>query len=266
MTVLRVIGRQVLRVLLPVLPAGTVRWLYQTTSGRLRGAIAATEAPPRQGAVSPEPCQQPVRTCHVAAPAIARTAIRRPAAEGRRCTAHARVGHRRECRHLHRSASSGPRSGGRVVAVEPNPIMVERLNQNIALNGLGDCVDVRAIALSDAPGQTDLHVYAHNMGEASLRPDMRHQGRTITVETWTLSRLIADNPGFKTVVVKMDVEGLEDRVLRGILDDEAPCPIDHLLIETQHAGDWSYPLLERLAARGFQAMPSVEGNTFFSRR
>ncbi|HTS53506.1 MAG TPA: FkbM family methyltransferase, partial [Burkholderiales bacterium] len=107
-----------------------------------------------------------------------------------------------------------------VHAFEPNPPVIARLEENIALNRMRNRnVAVRPLALSDAPGRLRLHAVARiedNFGLSSLREDsLAGVDSVVTeVEVETLDRLylMSQRP---VSVIKIDVQGHELQVLRG---------------------------------------------------
>ncbi|WP_386259986.1 FkbM family methyltransferase [Sulfitobacter aestuariivivens] len=67
--------------------------------------------------------------------------------------------------------------GSRVIAFEPNPVMIGRLGHNVALNGLGDVVRIEGCALGQAACEAMLNFKRGNYGQASLMP-IRPRQRT----------------------------------------------------------------------------------------
>lgn len=113
-------------------------------------------------------------------------------------------------------------AGGRVVTFEPNPSNAARIAENVRLNGFPR-VELRQIALGARPGRAALVFPADETARGSLEPRIADQiraesgVRTVDVEVDTLDRQIASglpDPDF----VKLDVEGLELDVLRGMAD------------------------------------------------
>lgn len=111
--------------------------------------------------------------------------------------------------------------GRRIVAFEPVPANVDRLRANVALNGLDDVVTIHPFALSDRPGvarislREDFRAGATS-GNAALVIDdgLDARYRTIEVRLRCLDDVASSLPG-PVAVVKIDVEGHEDHVLRG---------------------------------------------------
>ncbi|MBC9726983.1 FkbM family methyltransferase [Streptomyces sp. TRM68367] len=99
------------------------------------------------------------------------------------------------------------------ISVEPNPVAARMLRRNLDVNGFGNRVQVVGKALSDAPGQARLTVQ-ERITTATLRGDAANPGRhSVDVEVSTADMAVGDRP---IDLVKIDVEGLEPEVLRGM--------------------------------------------------
>lgn len=111
--------------------------------------------------------------------------------------------------------------GGHVVAFEPLPANVERLQANLELNDGADSVTVAPRALSDRPAtaqlvlREDFHAGA-STGNASIYisdgTDDRFDSATVAAERLDETAWVDDA---RITVVKVDVEGHEDHVFRG---------------------------------------------------
>ena len=109
-------------------------------------------------------------------------------------------------------------SGGRVHAVEPGPPLVERLRVNLALNpAVAHRVTVHQIGLSDAPGTLTWRPDQSNIGNAVLQSNSCPGG--VTVPVTTLDSLAASWAPGRVDFIKIDVEGMELEVLRGVSAD-----------------------------------------------
>ncbi|MDQ0844823.1 FkbM family methyltransferase [Streptomyces sp. V1I6] len=97
------------------------------------------------------------------------------------------------------------------IAVEPNPTAARLLHRNLDVNGYAPRVSVVGKALSDAPGRARL-VIPDRITTASLRAGTRGPG-AVEVEVATADSVVGDRP---VDLVKIDVEGLEARVLAGL--------------------------------------------------
>ena len=99
----------------------------------------------------------------------------------------------------------------RILAVEPQPDIFARLTANIGLNRFAQ-VATRPCAVSDQDGAVTLHINTTNKGESSILGSGRNQAG-VTVMAYRLGRLL-DEAGFTHLdALKLDVEGVEDRIL-----------------------------------------------------
>ena len=111
-------------------------------------------------------------------------------------------------------------AAGRVYAFEPCPETAARLRANVALNRLTNVVVVEK-ALSDREGTAQFHIFpeggdAYNsLGAARREKEGLCATQVIEVQTTTLDAF-ASQEGLTSVdLVKLDVEGAEETVLRG---------------------------------------------------
>jgi FkbM family methyltransferase len=104
---------------------------------------------------------------------------------------------------------------GKVIAIEPHPLMVERIRANVELNRL-DNVSVMPVALSDTAGSAVLYAaeegYFHQ-GRSGLKPS-KGITREITIEKIT-GKMLQDEIGNQLCkFIKIDVEGHDFIVLK----------------------------------------------------
>jgi FkbM family methyltransferase len=107
------------------------------------------------------------------------------------------------------------------VAFEPVPEIVELLRANLSLNRSARRVVVDEVAIGDASGTASLHLPPPQPDgtietSASLEPDFKEQiDRFFDVRTSTLDDAWEQHGRPDVVMVKIDVEGSEARVLAG---------------------------------------------------
>jgi len=155
--------------------------------------------------------------------------------------------------------------GARVVAIEPQPRMLKVLQR---LYGGREDVVIAKVGVSDTPGQLTLHINTRNPTLTSFseewvegftdHPDIPAApwDDAVEVEVQTLDQLIAAHG--LPVFCKVDVEGLEDRVLQGLSQ-----PVRALSFEAYPLQiDRSLACVARLGALGPYLYRTVPAETF----
>jgi FkbM family methyltransferase len=110
---------------------------------------------------------------------------------------------------------------GRVITFEPNPISYSHVVTNVQLNNFPN-VEVRNVAIGEMPGKLTFAFPAKDPGRGSADEMIREQilkepgSQAVEVNVETLDQLIsaADLPA--PTFAKIDVEGFELQVLRGM--------------------------------------------------
>lgn len=101
----------------------------------------------------------------------------------------------------------------RVVAIEPDPATVERLRQNVAVNGQSSRVDCLHLALGNTQGTVSLATDGLD-GNAPAIADLGRHRQTVSVRLDTADALVAAGT-IRPTVLKIDVEGAEAMALEG---------------------------------------------------
>lgn len=112
---------------------------------------------------------------------------------------------------------------GRVIAIEPAAAIAALLFENAGLNGFASRAEVLRCALGEAEGTLTLYEFATRQGSntmlASVADDARTQfGEAIVtreVACRTLDSIAAEQGLDRIDLIKIDVEGFEDKVLAG---------------------------------------------------
>jgi FkbM family methyltransferase len=142
------------------------------------------------------------------------------------------------------------------IAFEPTLGPHSILCLNVALNGLNDHVEVRKIALSEAEGTTTIEnslVYSDNWGHSTVGDGYR--GELVAKSTGD-----AQLAGIDQLFLKIDVEGHELPVLRGLSRTIAACRprlfIEILDTEAPAFHDWC-AASSYLVREDFQRYPGI---------
>ena len=150
---------------------------------------------------------------------------------------------------------------GRVIAVEPHPVMVARLAFNQAASGCGN-VALVAAAAGDVDGELMIETDHENYGASHVYPDASARSDAIRVPAMRLLRILRDQNVAKVDSLKIDVEGYEDRVLVGFFRD-APAALWPRAMAIEHLSrdNWADDCLADMLARGYTETGKTRSNT-----
>jgi FkbM family methyltransferase len=165
-------------------------------------------------------------------------------------------------------------SGGRVLAIEPNPETLRRLRANIRESGASEVV-VEPVACSDSDGMLEFFAAnEQNVGASSLSRANASQAGPVAhsyrVRTRRLDDIVRESGGSRVDVIKIDVEGAELLVLKGAgdtLDRFHPVVAVELSeVQLKNMGSSSAQVLEFLRSHGYAPRHKYGefGNTEFA--
>lgn len=156
------------------------------------------------------------------------------------------------------AARVGP--SGSVVSIEASPSIYERLNATIRLNGVTNIRPVHA-AVADARGHVRLfRAPAANLGASSIYADVGYEDEG-EVDAYPLYQLLTAEEVRRARVIKIDVEGAEATVVKGLLPLLPTTRADLEIIIEVGGGPKGSPaatesasaIIAALAEHGFQA-------------
>jgi FkbM family methyltransferase len=152
-------------------------------------------------------------------------------------------------------------AGGRVIAVEPHPVMVSRLAFNRGASA-SDNVTLIAAAAGAVDGDLMIETDHENYGASHVYPGARARSDAIRVPALRLLRILQERHVDRVDSFKIDVEGYEDRVLIGFFRDAAP-PLWPRAIAIEHLSrdDWVDDCLADMLARGYAEAGKTRSNT-----
>jgi FkbM family methyltransferase len=160
------------------------------------------------------------------------------------------------------AARAGP--SARVLAVEPQPGIFDRLVDNIRLNSFAN-IKAIACAIADKTGELTLFIDANNSGESSVKIVAAGGAEPVRVPGRTLLDLVLDEGFSRIDAVKLDVEGAEDIVLGPYLAEAPEGLLPSLLIMENGAEQWQVDLPRLLIRRGYRQIASTRLNLVFER-
>jgi FkbM family methyltransferase len=140
----------------------------------------------------------------------------------------------------------------RVLAAEPNPPTHERLVRNVGLNDLGHVVVVD-VGLSDREAEVGFEPRGGGNPGASRIVDASSSAATSTIRVRPGDALVAELGLAPVSMIKIDVEGHEERVIAGL---SATIARDRPLVAFEwEAGRNGPGCLDRLEGYSFRAQP-----------
>ena len=164
---------------------------------------------------------------------------------------------------LFAAALGGP--GARVLAIEPQPDVFERLVFNIRQNSFAN-VKALDCAVADRDGDITLFVDERNKGESSMRlVGTRGQGTAIRVPAKTLGTIVTEEGYSRIDCIKLDIEGAEDIVLEAFFRDVTPALWPRWLVVEDAPGRWSMDLPGLIRAQGYGVALKTRTNVIYER-
>jgi len=149
----------------------------------------------------------------------------------------------------------------RILAIEPNPHVLERLAFNIAANGYDERITTLPVALGETAGQATLFIPEQGDIGGGRISDHRIEGRQVTVAVQPLTAILAEQGIERIDALKIDVEGMEDAVLFPFFEQapraQWPCLV---IIEHSSGKDWKRDILSWLLANGYRATLQTRSN------
>lgn len=160
------------------------------------------------------------------------------------------------------ASRAGPTA--RILAIEPQPGIFDRLVHNIRLNAFAN-IKAIACAVADKTGELTLFIDARNSGESSVKIVAVEGADPIRVPAKTLLDLVREEGFSRIDAVKLDVEGAEDIILGPFLTDAPEHLFPSLLIVENGVGQWQIDLPGLLARHGYRQIARTRLNLVFDR-
>lgn len=154
-----------------------------------------------------------------------------------------------------------------LLALEPHPRTCEKLRYNLEAN---DLPTDNVVNCAIGPKRTEMKLWSDggsNIGHTSLLKKGTANAKIgLAVQVVPLRDVLHERNIDRIDILKIDVEGFEDRALAPFLDgsDETLLP-RHILIETAHRHLWERDLTGLLTQRGYQPRFSTAENQLLSR-
>ena len=155
-------------------------------------------------------------------------------------------------------------SAGKVIAFEPNPSCVSELKQNIILNSLHS-IKIEKIAIADKNKKSDFWLgddMAGSLIKASTQELTHYSVKKILVQIKTLDSYCKEHNIERIRLIKIDVEGAEEYVIKGsmmILKKYHPCLILEIYSNTSRLRRTRLKMIRSLMRIGYKLFVFTSG-------
>jgi FkbM family methyltransferase len=150
-------------------------------------------------------------------------------------------------------------AGARVIAIEPNPAVLERLQFNLAANQLSHLVSPVQKGVSDTTGSFELTLDTSNLGGSSLVS--RRAGPRLTIECALLLSILLEEGVTQIDALKIDIEGAEDRALVPFFNTADASLFPKFIIIENSETQWQQDLPALLLKKGYARIKRTRMNS-----
>jgi len=156
-------------------------------------------------------------------------------------------------------ANSVTQVGAKILAIEPNPILVSRLEFNISANDADNKCAVFPIAVGANEGEAEFSCTA-DMGSGSLITTSDEGDNTFKASIIPLVKLLADEEVQRIDILKIDIEGHEDQVMTPFFTSAPESLYPDCVIIENNVNDWSTDCIAQMTALGYQIIFANRAN------
>jgi FkbM family methyltransferase len=161
------------------------------------------------------------------------------------------------------AANAGPNA--RVLAIEPQPNIYERLIFNLRLNSFST-VKALACAVGDKDGELTLFVDHQNQGESSVKIiTQASAGGGIKVPAKRLLTILEEEGIDYVDAAKLDTEGAEDIILETFFGEAPESLWPRILLIERGNSRWHVDLPKLLADLGYKIIKETKNNVIYER-
>lgn len=161
------------------------------------------------------------------------------------------------------AANAGPRA--RILAIEPQPEIFERLVYNIRQNRFANMKAIDC-AVADVDGEITLFLHGANRGETSMKIiNSDAVSARVRVPAKSLKTIVMQENFSHIDAIKLDVEGAEDVILEPFLQEMPQTLWPKLVVMEYSHGPWAVNLEAALTARGYREVLRTRSNVAYER-
>ncbi len=160
------------------------------------------------------------------------------------------------------AASFGAR---RCISFEPNPILINRINENVRINNFTKKITIAPYALGDKKGTVSLQISKSELGSSAIGKNISST-ETIEVQQKPLKRALQEFNEVHADIIKIDIEGYEDKVLFPYLNSLKKEHMPSLIIIEENKKDWNFNILDWLETNNYRRLGKTRGNILLGKR
>ena len=154
-----------------------------------------------------------------------------------------------------------------ILALEPHPGTFLKLRYNLDANGAANVI---ALNIGSGSERTKMQLWSDggsNIGHTSmLKAGTSNPKISVEVPVVPLAEILAEHQVERVDLLKIDIEGFEDRVLAPFFRQAAPTLWPHrLLIETAHRDLWREDVVGWMMDEGYRLLFQTEENLLLER-
>lgn len=153
----------------------------------------------------------------------------------------------------------------RILAIEPHPIISQRLAYNVSLNP--DLpIEPVVMGLGDREGKMSLVTPEHNLGESRILKDGETQdGEIIEVPVNTLLGFLKAQNVKRVDGMKIDIEGFEEAVLIPFFEKAPENLLPNLIVIENNVKKWDIDLIKLAKEKGYEIEKVTRMNVMLRR-
>lgn len=160
-------------------------------------------------------------------------------------------------------ASKAPKDSV-IVAIEPQPVIKERLAYNCEQNKYSNVILIDK-ALSDRKGKMSFSINKSNLGESALMQDLVQGDGYVDVDVEPLLEIVNRSGVSHIDAIKIDVEGAEEPILLAYFNSAPKALYPKLMIVENGRDRWKTDLVSFILDQGYRLTETTRLNFIFQR-
>ena len=149
----------------------------------------------------------------------------------------------------------------RCISFEPQPLLIKRIEENRIINDFTNKIDIAPFALGEFEGEVELHIADSGLGSIGIGKNIK-SNTSLVVEQKILEVALSEFNESKADIIKIDVEGYEDKILFPYLSGLENENLPSLIVIEDNSNEWDKNIIEWLKDTNYKAVGKTRGNVF----